>query len=93
MMMPPLGCFFSACRRSRWRSRFALFASETSVAPRPAAEAEARDALESLERYLIRRALAETGGNQVAASDLLGLHRNTLRRRLRALGREPDARG
>jgi two-component system nitrogen regulation response regulator GlnG len=50
-------------------------------------------ALESLERYLIRRALAETGGNQVAASDLLGLHRNTLRRRLRALGREPDARG
>ena len=45
-------------------------------------------AVESLERALIRRALAETHGNQSAAADLLGLHRNTLRNKLRQLGME-----
>jgi len=39
-------------------------------------------AVASLERYLIRRALDEAGGNQVAAAEHLGLHRNTLRRKL-----------
>jgi len=37
------------------------------------------------ERPLIRLALRETGGNQVRAARLLGIHRNTLRKRLRAL--------
>jgi two-component system nitrogen regulation response regulator GlnG len=45
-----------------------------------------------LERYLIVRALGEAGGNQVAASAHLGLHRNTLRRKLQELGLEPGDR-
>lgn len=47
--------------------------------PRPGVHGRA---LERLERYLIHRALAEAGGNQVAAAEHLGLHRNTLRRKL-----------
>jgi DNA-binding NtrC family response regulator len=45
-------------------------------------------AVEPLERALIRRALAQTHGNQSAAADLLGLHRNTLRNKLRQLAME-----
>jgi two-component system nitrogen regulation response regulator GlnG len=45
-------------------------------------------AAQPLERALIRRALARTHGNQSAAADLLGLHRNTLRNKLRQLGME-----
>jgi DNA-binding NtrC family response regulator len=47
-----------------------------------------RDAVKRLEKALIQRALAECGGNQSAAADLLGLHRNTLRHKLRDLGLE-----
>jgi two-component system nitrogen regulation response regulator GlnG len=50
-------------------------------------------AVESLERALIHRALAETHGNQSAAADLLGLHRNTLRNKLRQLGMEGGQEG
>ena len=50
-------------------------------------------AVEPLERALIRRALAETHGNQSAAADLLGLHRNTLRNKLRQLGMEGGEEG
>jgi DNA-binding NtrC family response regulator len=39
--------------------------------------------LEALERDHIRRALALTGGQIGRAADLLGIHRNTLRRKLR----------
>jgi len=39
-----------------------------------------------LERALIRRAMARAGGNQSAAAELLGVHRNTLRAKLRQLG-------
>jgi len=42
--------------------------------------------LRSVEKPLIEKALARTGGNQVAAARLLGLHRNSLRARMRALG-------
>ncbi len=42
--------------------------------------------LERTERALIRRALAEAGGNQSVAAERLGLHRNTLRNKLRDLG-------
>ena len=48
-------------------------------------------AIEPVERALIRRALAETHGNQSAAADLLGLHRNTLRNKLRHLGMDGAA--
>ncbi|MCG3180041.1 MAG: Regulatory protein AtoC [Phycisphaerae bacterium] len=43
-------------------------------------------AVEQLERELIRRAMAHAGGNQSAAAERLGLHRNTLRTKLRDLG-------
>ena len=40
------------------------------------------EAVELLERTLIERALAETSGNQSAASKMLGIHRNTLQRKM-----------
>lgn len=43
----------------------------------------------SLERPLIEKALSRTGGNQLAAARLLGMHRNSLRARMRALGIKP----
>ncbi len=45
-----------------------------------------RLATEAVERGLIRRALQETGGNHSAAAERLGIHRNTLRHRIRELG-------
>lgn len=45
-----------------------------------------RDALSLLERPLLGHALALTGGNQLRAARLLGLNRNTLRKRCRELG-------
>jgi DNA-binding NtrC family response regulator len=41
-----------------------------------------QEAVEILERTLIHRALERTGGNQSAASKLLGIHRNTLQRKM-----------
>jgi two-component system nitrogen regulation response regulator GlnG len=46
--------------------------------------------LEAVERVLLPRVLRHTQGNQTQASELLGLSRNTLRQRLRALGIESD---
>jgi len=40
------------------------------------------EAVELLERTLITRALARTKGNCSAASKLLGIHRNTLQKKL-----------
>lgn len=40
------------------------------------------EAIEVLERNMIQRALERHGGNQSAASKLLGIHRNTLQRKL-----------
>ena len=42
--------------------------------------------LQELEREMTRRALAETGGNQVKASSLLGITRATLRKRIETYG-------
>lgn len=42
-------------------------------------------AIEPLERYLIKLALARCNGNQSEAAAVLGLHRNTLRNKLREL--------
>jgi Fis family transcriptional regulator len=41
-----------------------------------------QEAIEILERSMIQRALAESGGNQCAASKQLGIHRNTLQRKM-----------
>ncbi len=43
-------------------------------------------ALADLEEPLIRMTLAETRGNQIRAAALLGLNRNTLRKKIRELG-------
>lgn len=43
-------------------------------------------ALVELEEPLIRMTLAETRGNQIRAASLLGLNRNTLRKKIRELG-------
>ena len=45
-----------------------------------------REALVAIERPLLVQALAATGGNQLRAARLLGLNRNTLRKRCRELG-------
>ncbi len=42
--------------------------------------------LQEVERPLLRIVLAECRGNQLKAAALLGLNRNTLRKKLRALG-------
>ncbi len=48
-----------------------------------------RETVAVVERPLIERALALTGGNQLRAARLLGLNRNTLRKRCRQLGLMP----
>jgi len=44
--------------------------------------------LQEIERPLLAIALAECGGNQLRAAELLGLNRNTLRKKIRDLGLE-----
>jgi len=46
-------------------------------------------ALAALEAPLIAAAMARTHGNQLKAAELLGMNRNTLRERMRALGLKP----
>jgi DNA-binding NtrC family response regulator len=40
------------------------------------------EAIELLEKRMIEGALAKSGGKQTAASKLLGIHRNTLQRKM-----------
>jgi DNA-binding NtrC family response regulator len=52
-------------------------------------------AVEILERTLITRTLERTGGNRSAASKLLGIHRNTLQKKMLdfKVERKPPQRG
>ena len=49
-----------------------------------------REAMALLERPLLAHVLVLTGGNQLRAARLLGLNRNTLRKRCRELGLAPS---
>ncbi|QYE34216.1 MULTISPECIES: nitrogen regulation protein NR(I) [Sphingosinicellaceae] len=49
--------------------------------------------LAEIERPLLRLSLAATGGNQIRAARLLGINRNTLRKKLTERGVDPGARG
>ena len=49
--------------------------------------------MEQVERPLIALALKATRGNQIRAAEVLGLNRNTLRKKIRALGVEPRGKG
>lgn len=42
--------------------------------------------LEQLERPLIAQTLQATAGNQIRAAEVLGINRNTLRKKMRTLG-------
>ena len=44
------------------------------------------EAIEILERSMINRALEQSAGNQCAASKQLGIHRNTLQRKMQEFG-------
>ncbi|TNE32703.1 MAG: sigma-54-dependent Fis family transcriptional regulator [Alphaproteobacteria bacterium] len=59
-------------------------------ANRPASGAMYHAALSAFERPLFEHALRETGGNQLRAARLLGINRNTLRKRLGELEIDPD---
>ncbi|MBC2666443.1 sigma-54-dependent Fis family transcriptional regulator [Novosphingobium flavum] len=48
------------------------------------------EALAAFERPLFARVLADTGGNQLRAAQILGINRNTLRKRLGELALDPE---
>lgn len=71
----------------------------TGVLPSLVSEAAAeggriyRSVMARVELPLLRHALELCGGNQLKAAKLLGINRNTLRKRLRLLGLLPVASG
>jgi two-component system nitrogen regulation response regulator GlnG len=76
----PTGETLEAFFRAHLKSYFARFGDEL-----PPAGLYDRFLVE-FERPLVAAALAATNGNQVRAADLLGLNRNTLRKKIRELG-------
>jgi two-component system nitrogen regulation response regulator GlnG len=68
----------------------ALVTSALPTLVRQAATSETgklyRSVMARVERPLLQEALSLSGGNQLKAARLLGINRNTLRKRLRLLG-------
>lgn len=60
------------------------------TAERPPSGTLYHRALAAFEKPLIEYALGRTGGNQLRAAQLLGINRNTLRKRIGELGLEPE---
>jgi two-component system nitrogen regulation response regulator GlnG len=63
-----------------------IVGSETDAALSAGREDLYRRLLERVERPLLERVLAHTGGNQIRAAALLGINRNTLRKKIVELG-------
>jgi two-component system nitrogen regulation response regulator GlnG len=81
---------------SRWTARFEELLDTTLPSfVREAALVENgrlyRSIMARIELPLLRQALELSGGNQLRAARLLGINRNTLRKRLRLLGLLPTA--
>ena len=66
----------------------ALVAAESDAALEAGEDDLHRRLLERVERPLLERVLARTGGNQIRAAALLGINRNTLRKKIVELGIE-----
>ena len=65
-----------------------------TVYPTPAAKGRAPspdELIELVEKPLIERTLEKTGGNQLQAAALLGINRNTLRKKITLLDIDPHA--
>jgi two-component system nitrogen regulation response regulator GlnG len=71
------------------RNLAVLFAGAPEALPPPGLYDRA---LESLERPLIRLTLSATRGNQIKAAEVLGINRNTLRKKIEDLGVEVNRR-
>ncbi|PYM59387.1 MAG: hypothetical protein DMD77_04640 [Candidatus Rokuibacteriota bacterium] len=74
-----------------------LLSTVLPIVVRDSAAAESgrlyRSVMARVETPLLRYALELSAGNQLKAARLLGINRNTLRKRLRLLGLLPVARG
>jgi two-component system, NtrC family, nitrogen regulation response regulator GlnG len=74
-----------------------LLSTVLPIVVRDSAAAESgrlyRSVMARVETPLLRHALELSAGNQLKAARLLGINRNTLRKRLRLLGLLPVARG
>ena len=72
------------CIESFLKGQFeAYFAAHGEDFPAPGLYARV---IARIERPLLAQTLAATGGNQIKAAEILGLNRNTLRKKIRALG-------
>lgn len=75
-----------AARKLDFEGALGLWLAENQPPP----GAVYHSALAAFERPLMEHALEQTGGNQVRAAKLLGINRNTLRKRLGELGIHAD---
>lgn len=80
----------SAVQQGDSRGGFAAALAGWLAAENPPPGAFYHRALAAFEKPLIEYALGRTGGNQLRAAQLLGINRNTLRKRIGELGLEPD---